>query len=43
MSSINQIAKDINVETFKQEESLIRVEKNMTTTLDNTKAAVKDL
>jgi hypothetical protein len=26
MSSINQIAKDINVETYRQEESLIKVE-----------------
>jgi t-SNARE complex subunit (syntaxin) len=43
MSSINQIAKDINVETFRQEEGLIRVEKDMTKTLDNTKAAVQDL
>lgn len=43
MSSINQIAKDINVETFRQEETLIKTEKDMTKTLDNTKAAVEDL
>ena len=43
MSSINQIAKDINVETYKQEEALIKVEQSMTKTLDNTKAAVTEL
>jgi hypothetical protein len=40
MSSINQIAKDINVETFRQEEALVKVEKDMTKSLENTKAAV---
>ena len=40
MSSINQIAKDINVETFRQEEALIKVEKDMTKSLENTNAAV---
>ena len=43
MSSINQIAKDINVETYKQEEALIKVESSMTKTLDNTQAAVTEL
>lgn len=40
MSSINQIAKDINVETYRQEEALVKVEKDMTKSLENTKAAV---
>lgn len=39
MKDINQIAKEINVETNVQGEKLLNVETTMTTAADNTRAA----
>ena len=43
MKDINQIAKEINVETNVQGEKLLNVETTMTTAADNTKAATQHL
>ncbi len=43
MNDINQIAKEINVETTVQGEKLKNVETTMTTAADNTKAATQHL
>jgi t-SNARE complex subunit (syntaxin) len=43
MKDINQIAKEINVETNVQGEKLLNVETTMTTAADNTRAATQHL
>jgi t-SNARE complex subunit (syntaxin) len=43
MKDINQIAKEINVETNIQGEKLLNVETTMTTAADNTRAATQHL
>lgn len=43
MNDINQIAKEINVETNVQGEKLMKVETTMTTAADNTHAATQHL